>query len=94
MIRSASSRRHVSIALVIARQQRLGNGAPLPFARAGVMGIFEQAGLETLLVARLDLAHHAGDQPHAGVEHRQRGDLAARQHVVADRDLGQPARPR
>ena len=28
-----------------------------------------------------------GKQPHAGVEQRHGGDLAARQHVIADRDL-------
>ena len=91
VIRSASSLPPFVDPLVIARQQHVGNRAPLPFARPRVMGIFEQAALEALLLARFDLAHHAGDQPHAGVEHGERRDLAARQHVVADRHLDQPA---
>ena len=70
--------------LVIAREQHLGDGAALPFARPGVMRIFEQAGLETLGNAGFRLAHHAGDQPHAGVEHGERGDFAARKDVIAD----------
>ena len=38
------------------------------------------------------LAHDAGQQPDAGVEQRQRGDLAAGQHVIADRDFLEAAR--
>src|SRR5580704_6399173 len=77
---------------VVAREQHLRNRATLPYARARIVRIFEQALLEALLLARSVLAHHSGDEPHAGVEDRQRGDLAAREHVVADRDLDQPTR--
>src|SRR5271168_4375127 len=83
----------ISDARVIAGQQHVGNAPPLPFARARVMGIFEPARLETLLLARFGSPHDAGKQPDAGVEHRERRDLAARKNIVADRDLDQAARP-
>ena len=38
------------------------------------------------------MAHDAGDEAHASVEQGERGDLAARQDVVADRDLLEPTR--
>ena len=80
-------------ARVIAGQQHLGNAPPLPFTRARVMGIFEPARLETLLLARFGSPHNAGKQPDAGVEHRERRDLAARKNVVADRDSTKPRAP-
>ena len=52
VIRSASCLPPFVDSLVIARQQHVGNRAALPFARPRVMGIFEQPGLETLLLAR------------------------------------------
>ena len=42
--------------------------------------------------ARGFLAHDAGKQPHAGIEQHHGGDLAAGQHVIADRDLFEAAR--
>ena len=42
-------------------------------------------------VAGGELAHHAGQQPDAGVDQRQSGDFAARKHVIPDRNLLEPA---
>src|SRR5215204_1919513 len=72
---------------MIAGEQHLWDRAPLPFARPGVMGIFEEPAFEALLRAGGVLAHDAREQSHTGVEHRHGGDLAAREHIVADRDL-------
>ena len=49
---------------------------------------------EALLGARGLLAHDAGQEPHAGVDQHHGRDLAARQHVVADRDLLEARAPR
>ena len=42
-------------------------------------------------VAGGQLAHHARQQPDAGVDQRHGGDFAARKHVIADRNLLEPA---
>src|SRR5271166_1558624 len=76
---------------VVALEQHVGNGAALPFARAREVGMFDETALEALVGARGLLAHDSGDEPHARVEDGERGDLAARQYVVADRDLDEPA---
>ena len=51
---------------------------------SGVLGIFEQAGGEALVLAGLGAAEHAGHQPRHGVDHHQRAQLAAGEHIVAD----------
>src|SRR5260370_35652002 len=58
---------------VVARQQHLGNGAPLPRARARVLRVFEQTVLEALGNARLRLAHHAGNEPDASAADAEPG---------------------
>src|SRR5580698_362565 len=77
---------------VVAREKHIGNRAALPFARAGIVRVLEQALFEAFLRAGLLLTHHAGDEPHAGVENRERGDFASRQHIVADRHLDEATR--
>src|ERR1700733_2724134 len=77
---------------VVAREEHVRNCAALPFARAGVVRILEQPALEAFLGARLLLPHHAGNEPHAGVENGKRSDFAARQHIIADRHLDEAAR--
>src|SRR5262252_10211170 len=59
----------------------------LPHLRPGVLRVLEQSLAEALLQTRSLLAHHAGQQPHAGVEQDEGRDLAARKHVIADRKL-------
>src|SRR3954451_19725725 len=82
---------------VVPRNQDLRH-APLDPVRSGprrrprVVRILQQSVLETLLVARLGRAHHAGQQPYATVHHHHRRDLAAREHEVADRNLFQRLR--
>ena len=49
-----------------------------------VLGIFEQAVLETLVGVALLGAEDARDQPHHGLEQHHRRDLAAGEHIVAD----------
>ena len=66
--------------------------AALPLRRPGVVRVFQQPGAETLLLGAGRRAHHAGQQPHAGVQQHQRRQLAAGQHVVADADLLSAAR--
>src|ERR1700736_6210986 len=78
--------------LVMTRQQHFGHRAPLPQLRPGVVGIFEQSPREALLVQRRRIADHAGQQPHAGVDQRDRRRLAARQHEIAEADLFEAAR--
>ena len=47
-----------------------------------------------ILLVRRGIAEHVGQQPDHGLDHHQRGRLAAGQHVVADRHLfdAHPAR--
>ena len=58
---------------------------------AGVVGVFQQAGGKAFLGGTIRRAHHAGQQPHAGIKQHQRGRLAAGQDVVADADFLHPA---
>ena len=64
-----------------------GHLAAAPRGRLGVDGVLEQAVLVRLLDERLRVAHEAGQQPHDRLDDRQRGDLAAVEHVVAERQL-------
>ena len=64
-----------------------GTAPPLPLGRPGVVRVFQQPGGEALLLGAVRRAHHAGQQPHAGIQQHQRRQLAAGQHVVADADL-------
>ena len=51
--------------------------------------MFQKLRLEALVEARLVVAHDAGQKPDHRVEQHHRGDLAAGQHIVADRDFAQ-----
>ena len=52
------------------------------------MRVFQQVvGEKTLFVCAVGGAHHAGQQADERIEQHQRGEFAARQHVVADADL-------
>ena len=87
MSRSASARRQAATLPWSPDSSTSGIGAALEELRPGVLRIFEQALGEALLGPGGLLAHDAGQQPHAGIDQRQRRDLAARQHEVAERDL-------
>ena len=77
---------------VIAGDEHLRDRPALPHLRPGVLRVFQQAVGEALLGAGGLRAHDAGHQPHAGIDQRHGGDLAAGQHVIADRDLFESAR--
>ncbi len=90
VIRSASARRH--FAMRAWSPESSASGRPGPPIRADGCSADIRAGRSrSSRPRRTVLAHHAGDQPHAGIEQDQRRHLAAREDVVADRDLGQPA---
>src|SRR4051794_23083057 len=71
---------------MIPRSQHFGDRAPFPLIRSGVMRIFEKPAFEALLLTAGGGAHYPGEQPNASIEKGERGRLAARQDIVADRD--------
>src|SRR3712207_1149460 len=71
---------------MIPRSQHFGDRAPFPQLRSGIMRVFEETGFEAFLVTARSRAHYAGKQPNASIEEDERGRLAAREHIVADRD--------
>ncbi len=92
MSRSASLRRHWATLAWSPDVRTSGIGPALEIGGPGVLRIFEQAVGEAFLDAGGFLAHHAGNQPDAGVDQRQRGRFAARQHEIAERDFLELAR--
>ncbi len=62
---------------MIARHQRVGNRAPKPRLRPGVMWVFEKAFGEAFLGERVGRADDTGQQPHTGVDQRDRRGFAA-----------------
>ena len=70
-----------------------GIGRPLEYLGPGVVRDIPAARRRSFLRrSRLSLPITPGQQPYAGVDQRHGGDFAARQHIIADRDLFQPAR--
>ncbi len=51
------------------------------------MGIFQQSPFETLILERLLVPGHSGQEAHDGIHQHQRRRLAARQHEIAEADL-------
>src|SRR4051794_14119883 len=72
---------------MIPRPQHFGDRAPFPNNRPGIMRIFEKPLIEALFLSAGGRAHYPGEQPYASIEDDHRAKLAARQHIVADRDL-------
>src|SRR5687768_13189321 len=70
---------------MIPRPQHLGDRAPFPFDRSGIVRIFEKPRFEALLLTAGSRAHYPGKQPNASVKQHHRADLAAGEHIVADR---------
>src|SRR6185503_15346474 len=77
---------------MIPRSQHFGDPAPFPFDRPGIMRVFEKAALEAFLLTARRGAHYPGKQPNASVQEGESGRLAARQHIIADRDRDYRAR--
>src|ERR671919_3088274 len=79
-------------ALVMAGQQHVRHRSTLPLLRAGELRVFQQLVGKALFAQRCRRADHAWQQPHAGVDQRDRGGLAARQHDVAEADFFERSR--
>src|SRR6476469_5267493 len=71
---------------MIPRSQHFGDRAPFPCHRPGIVRIFQETLLEALLLSAGGRAHYPGKQPHASIEDDHCAKLAARQHIIADRD--------
>ena len=69
------------------RQQNVRDRAALPFGGAGVLRVFEQAVVVAFFLKAHVLRQHAGDHAGDAVDQHERGQLAAGEHIVADRDL-------
>jgi len=74
-------------AAVVAGEQDVGHGPVAELGRAGVVRILQQAGGVRVVLRAGGVAQHAGPQPGHGVHNRQRGQLAAGEHKVAERDF-------
>ena len=83
-------------ARMIAGQQNLGDLEVPPARRPGVAGPLQQT-LEhrrvRILAMRRRIAQNAGHQPQYGLDHHNGRGLAARQHIVADRNFFDPHPP-
>src|SRR5207248_2679181 len=71
---------------MIPRPQHLGDRAPFPNDRPGIVRIFEQPLIEALFLSAGGRAHYPGKQPHASIEDDHCAKLTAREHIIADRD--------
>src|SRR5688500_6601534 len=69
------------------REEHLRHRLAAPHRRPGVVRVIEQPAAERIRRHRRRVPDYAGHEPHHRVEHDQRGQLAARQPVIADRQL-------
>src|SRR5436190_15748982 len=72
---------------MIPRPQHFGDRAPFPLNRPGIVRIFKKPRLEALFLSAGGRAHYPGEQSDASIEDHHRAELAAGEHVVADRHL-------
>ena len=72
---------------MVPRQEHLGDAPSLPVGGPGVVGVVEPRPREGILADRSGIAHDPRHLPDHRVGHHHRRELAARQHVVADRNL-------
>src|SRR5262245_27047013 len=77
---------------VIAAQEHIGDDAAFELLRPRIVGIFQEPLRKAFFGGRDILAHDAREEPHAGIDQAEGRDLAAGEHVVADRDFLEPAR--
>src|SRR5438874_3681766 len=71
---------------MIPRPQHLGDRAPFPNDRPGIVRIFEQPLIEALFLSAGGRAHYPGKQPHASIEDDHRAELTAGEDIIADRN--------
>ena len=72
---------------VVAAAQYLGDLPAAEVRGTGVLRVLEEPRREALVLGRLGVADHARDEPRDGFDDGERGELAAREHEVAERDL-------
>ncbi len=72
---------------MIARHQHRGHRPPVDRRRPRVMRPIHQPVAERLLLRRFRAAQRPRQQPRNRIDHHQRRQFAARQHIVADRPL-------
>ena len=72
---------------MVARLQHLPGSRGLPIRRAGVLRKLQQPVRKAFLLGRGLIAQHPRQQPHRGVQHRLRRNLAAGQDEIAQGDL-------
>ena len=71
---------------VVAAEENRRDVAPSPRRGPRVGGRLQEATLEGLLGRGLGVAHHAGQEPRDALHYDERGELAAGDDVVPDRD--------
>src|SRR5262245_23010199 len=71
---------------MIPRPQHFGDRASFPCYWSGIVRIFEKPLIEALLLTAGGGAHYPGEQPDASIEDHHRSELAAGEHIIADRD--------
>ncbi len=74
-------------ALVVAREQYVGNRPAAEGRRTGVVRLLEKTGAEALERDRLRVAHDAGEQSGHSFDDRKGTDFTTEQHVVTQRNL-------
>src|SRR5689334_24410767 len=72
---------------MIAAREYFRNGAALPKLRTRILRIFKKSLREAFLLGRSLFAHDAGQKANARVEQDESRELAARQDVIAHRNL-------
>ena len=63
------------------------DGLALPDLRPGILRVFQQAVIMALLLVGIGCGQHIFAHPRNCIRQHQRGQLAARQHIIPDRDL-------
>lgn len=90
--RSAAVRRRLcswrqrSILVWWPREQYIGNAHAAILRRTRVLRIFEQPIIEALVNRTALVAEHAIEPTHDRIDDHHRSELAAREHIITDRD--------
>src|ERR1700732_4549341 len=72
---------------MVTRAKHLGDGMPFGLRGPRVVRVLEEMLVEGFVFGRLFGPQYPGDQPADRIDHHQRGELAAGQHVVPDGDF-------
>src|SRR5690242_20267323 len=77
---------------VVAAEEDVGDRLSFPDLRPRILRVLQETVGKTLLGAGCRSPHDARQEAHASVDQHQSGGLAAREDIVADRDLFERAR--